>query len=376
MLISTPDLLEAIHEGFLMVNTAWQVTHTNRRAQIMLRLADPQPPTLNLWDLLPDNPTTPTRRELERAREQQVTVEFDVFYPALYVWHEVRAVPTGDGLALLLRDITDRQWLLRREAERAYMRNLFDDAPVAISITRGRDHQFEFVNRFARQLSGGRIVEGRTYRELFPELADQGFTALLDQVYQSGTPYHAAEQLVRLDRQGTGMVEDSYFTFTYQPLRGFDNQVSGILTLAVEVTTQVVARHEQAHQAAVQATIVRDLPVGVIVTDAAGSIRMANTAADVIHGATVLAMAAEEYAAMYQGLTPTGDPYPPGQLPLTRALRTRVGGDHAQWAIRRPDGTVITVEGRAQPILLDDDLVGAVLTLWPRPGEDARLPAS
>ncbi len=364
MLISSEQLIEAMNDGFLMIDHTWRVTHSNRRAQVMLRMLDSDLHNYTLWDLLPDDPTTPTRREIERAQQQQISVEFDVFYPKLYVWHEVQAVPTEHGIALILRDITDRQWLLRREAERAYMRNLFDDAPVALSITRGIDHQFEFVNRFTYQIVGGRVMEGRTYRDVFPELASQGFIAILDHVYRSGLPYHANDQLVTFDRHSNGVMEDAYFTFTYQPLRGFDNQVSGILSLAVEVTTQVQARLNSAHQVATQQAILHQLPDGVIVTDAAGRIIYVNDAAAILHGVATLDVAPEDYAQTYHLFTLMDEPYPTADLPLARAVRDHVVVEKAAWKIRHPDGTVITVEGTARPITLDGTSIGAVLTLW------------
>ena len=107
-----------------------------------------------------------------------------------------------------------------------------------------------------------------------------------------------------------------------------------------------------------------------------GRLHIVSTAAEVVHGAAIFALSAEDYAAMDQILTRMENPSPLEQLPLTRTLPFRVRGDHGPWGIRRPDRTVIPVEGRAQSILLHEDRVGAVLMLWLRPDEDARLPAS
>lgn len=363
MLLASEILIESINDGFIMVDSSWQITAMNRRARMMLRLLDTDPRNQGLWEVFPDDPTTPTRRELERAVQQHVTVEFDVFYPHLYVWHEVRAVPDQHGLGLLLRDITDRQWLLRREAERAYLRNLFNDAPVALSITRGPDHQFEFVNAFATQLLGGQHVEGQSYKEAFPEFEAQGFIDLLNHVYTSGVPYHAQEQLVRFDRQNTGTIEDAYFTFTYQPLRGFDSQVSGIMTLCVDMTAQVRARKESERLVAEQQAILSQLPDGVIVTDAEGRIIYVNDVASALHGVATLQVAPEEYASAYHLFTMDGEPYPIENLPLTRAVRDDATTVGAEWQIRQPSGTMITVEGSASPIYAANTKIGAVLTL-------------
>ncbi|MFD1732889.1 hypothetical protein ACFSC4_20115 [Deinococcus malanensis] len=121
---------------------------------------------------------------------------------------------------MILRDITDRQWLLRKEAERGYLRNLFNDAPIALSILRGPQHQFEFINDFARQLIGNRNVDGLTVREAFPELEQQGFFELLDQVYRTGVAVEGTERRAQLTDPHTGAVRDLYINYAYVPLRG------------------------------------------------------------------------------------------------------------------------------------------------------------
>jgi PAS domain S-box-containing protein len=367
MIITSEELIEAMSDGFILIDADWRIHSMNRRARVMLRMIDGDPRDSVLWDLMPDDPATPTRRELERAFQQHIGVEFDVFYPKLYVWHEVRAVPTAHGMALLLRDITDRQWLLRREAEQAYMRSLFDDSPVAMSITRGPDHVFEFVNKFARQLLGGRQFEGRTFREAFPELLGQGFHELLNQVYTSGTPYHATEYPIRTTREDTGEVEEIYVTFSYQPLRGFDNQVSGILTLAIDVTAQVLAGQQSRRMVAEHQAILSQLPEGVIVTDVAGRIMYVNQAAADLHGVATLEIGPEDYAAAYHLLTLDGQPYPSERLPLARAVREHVAVETESWKIQHPDGMIITVEGSARPISAAGTPLGAVLTMRRKP---------
>jgi hypothetical protein len=61
--------------------------------------------------------------QVVEAIQQEQCIELSVFYPTQYIWHDVKVVPTGRGGAgLFMRDVTDRQWLIRREAERVYLR--------------------------------------------------------------------------------------------------------------------------------------------------------------------------------------------------------------------------------------------------------------
>ena len=235
------SLAEAINDGFVAVDAEWRVTHLNRRARLLLRrqhLDD----NLRLQDLIPDDPATTTWRELNRALKHSLTVELEVFQPAFFSWHEVRAFPLDGGLGLILRDITDRQWLLHKDTEHAYLRTLFNDAPVGLYVTHGPDHRFDFANTLGRHLAGNRNIEGLNLREAFPDLDGQGYYELFDRVYQTGEDFVGLESPAQLTDPHTGEVRNLYVNFHLVPLRGFDGKVSGLLDLAIDVTKYVQAR--------------------------------------------------------------------------------------------------------------------------------------
>lgn len=179
---------------------------------------------------------------VEAVRDERRT-EMSVFYPTQYVWHDVKVVPTGRGGAgLFLRDVTDRQWLIRREAERVYLRNVFESAPVAITIMRGPKHVIEYMNAFARQLLSDRPVEGKPVREALPDIEQKELFAIIDDVYEKGTEFRARDLHVRFDRDGDGVAEDGWFDVSYQPARDFDGKVSGVVSLSIDVTDRARPR--------------------------------------------------------------------------------------------------------------------------------------
>ena len=85
---------------------------------------------------------------------------------------------------------------------------------------------------------------GRDHFEALPDLAGQGFEAILADVYRTGQPYHLREQLVRVDRDGTGELVPGYFNIDYQPRRDAQGRITGIISSGTEVTEQVVARQQ------------------------------------------------------------------------------------------------------------------------------------
>ncbi|UBV45411.1 PAS domain-containing protein (plasmid) [Deinococcus taeanensis] len=238
-MISVERLSEGLLQGLVAVDSALQVTFFNERARFLLRKPGLRA-GVHLQEMFPGLAEDKMWSEFHRAVNQRVSVEFDVFHPALFRWHEIRVVPDEDGgLVLLFRDVTERQWTIEKDTEHAYLRNLFQEAPVAVYVLRGPQHQFEYCNDFARNLVGGRPLEGLTVREAFPELQGQGYFELLDQVYTTETPFHGREMPAVLTDPATGETRNLVVNFSYIPFRGFDAKVTGILSLTVDVTAYV-----------------------------------------------------------------------------------------------------------------------------------------
>jgi PAS domain S-box-containing protein len=110
--------------------------------------------------------------------------------------------------------------------------------------------------------------------------------------------------------------------------------------------------------------VLGQLTEGVIVTDPAGRITFVNEAAARLHGVAQLDVPPPAYSATYHLFTEDGQPYPPEELPLARAvLRGEIVVD-ARWRIRRPDGTEVLAIGSARPLHAPGGApIGAVLTL-------------
>ena len=127
------------------------------------------------------------------------------------------------------------------ESQRELYQDLFKQAPALICISRGPEHRFEFVNAAYQSLFPGRQLVGLPIVEALPEVAEQGFVELLDQVYATGTPYQANEVPVQLPDAVTGQSREAYFNFTYQRFSEA-GQPAGIMTFAFEVTELVHMR--------------------------------------------------------------------------------------------------------------------------------------
>ena len=164
------DVLESITDSFTVYDREWRVTYFNREAEKLLpRLGLTREAALgkSLWELLPDLVGTVVYEQYHRAVGEQTPVEFELFYPPLGGWYEVRAYPSKDGLAVYSQDITERkraeEALRRSEQELA---DFFENAVVGLhwvgpdgTILRANRAELELLGYAAEEYVGHHIAE-------------------------------------------------------------------------------------------------------------------------------------------------------------------------------------------------------------------------
>lgn len=241
MALTVEFLLRYMSDAVVSLDHQGRITQANSRAETLLQREVTAVVGRTLAEVLPDFAGSATEAGVRQAAGGTIERRLEHFSPSRYSWYEIRAVPTGPGLALFIRDVTDRARQVRTDAVREAVRQIIMDAPVAISITRGRDHRYEIVNNVARRLIGNREVEGRTARTAFPEV-DPALFDVLDQVYQSGEAVTLKDIEVAFDREGAGTLTRGTFDVTYQPMLESDGTVAGIISTSVETTDYVTER--------------------------------------------------------------------------------------------------------------------------------------
>jgi signal transduction histidine kinase/DNA-binding response OmpR family regulator len=134
---------------------------------------------------------------------------------------------------------------LQTEAERLKLYTQFMQAPVPLCLMVGPELVYELANPPYLAMLGRQDVVGRPVREVFAELApDAPVFRMLEDVHRSGRAFTADEYCLPLDRRGTGLVEDAFFSITCQPITDARGALEGVMTVAVDVTPQVVARRQ------------------------------------------------------------------------------------------------------------------------------------
>ncbi|PUZ26950.1 PAS domain S-box-containing protein [Chitinophaga costaii] len=149
------------------------------------------------------------------------------------------------ALAMVARDM--RSELASQEALRnseTLFRTILKQAPVGISLLKGRDLIIETANLHILDLWGkNESIINLPLLEGLPELKTQGIFSLVQNVYDTAQPYHGYESKIMLQRNG--VLADAYFNYVMAPLLEPDGKPRGVMVVAIDVTGQVLMRHKE-----------------------------------------------------------------------------------------------------------------------------------
>src|SRR5512139_2270925 len=103
------------------------------------------------------------------------------------------------------------------DSERERLQQMFALAPGFMAIVEGVDHRFTVANQAFEELVNRGDLIGRSLAEAVPEMAEQGFVALLDEAKRSGEPFVGRAMSMRIDIPG-GWCEQIFVDLMLQPL--------------------------------------------------------------------------------------------------------------------------------------------------------------
>jgi PAS domain S-box-containing protein len=202
----------------------------------------------------------------------------------------------------------------------ANIEQLFESAPGCIAVVRGPDHVFEIANAAYRRLVGRTDLVGRPAAEVMPELAEQGYLALLDDVYRSGEPYFADTAPVALQREPGGPCETRFISFVYQPIRDESGAVTGIFAEGIDVT-----RTREAEAARLQVerrltAVLDNAAAAIFQMDAEQRCVYMNAAAEKLTGYSLAEARGRSLHDLIHHSRPDGAPFPIDHCPIARSL--------------------------------------------------------
>lgn len=183
------------------------------------------------------------------AKDQRVDLVVDGKLQPYYFNYSFTPVFDGDGniygVMNTAADVSDLHLAHKKmEESEQNLRNVILQAPVAMCILKGADYVVEIANERMYEIWGKSKSEiyGKPIFQGLPEAKGQGLEDLLNSVYTTGKTFIAHEIPVSLPR--TNGIETVYLDFVYEAFREGNNEVSGIMAVAIEVTDQIIARRK------------------------------------------------------------------------------------------------------------------------------------
>jgi len=102
-------ILESIGDAFFAVDKSWTVTYWNNMAEKVLGKQKQEMLNRNLWDVFAESVGSESYKNYHKAIESDTAMHFEDYYPPLNKWYEISAYPSGSGLAVYFKDITERK---------------------------------------------------------------------------------------------------------------------------------------------------------------------------------------------------------------------------------------------------------------------------
>ncbi len=103
------DILEKTSDGFFAVDTDWQFTYLNAEAEIMLGAKREALLGENIWAKFPNLAGSIFEQNYRAVMSEQIAIEFEALDEKGKTWFEVHSYPSGGGISVFFRDITERK---------------------------------------------------------------------------------------------------------------------------------------------------------------------------------------------------------------------------------------------------------------------------
>ncbi|MCP9494686.1 MAG: PAS domain S-box protein [Pyrinomonadaceae bacterium MAG19_C2-C3] len=195
-------ILESITDAFFTLNHEWQFTYLNQQAEPLVQRTREELLGKSIWEAFPAIINSVFDEQYRKAVREQITVNFEAFYPPLNTWFEVHAYPSPNGLSIYFNDISARKQAEYdlRVSEVRY-RRLFEAAHDGILILNAETGQIadvnpylcEFLNYPKHEFMGKELWEIGLFKDkdesriAFRELQEKGYIRYEDMPLETKT---------------------------------------------------------------------------------------------------------------------------------------------------------------------------------------------
>lgn len=131
------------------------------------------------------------------------------------------------------------QMLIRKQQDEFH--SIFKKAPALISIRRGKDLVYEFVNEAYSKFDGEHAYIGKSLSE-YSQFGTPELLSIEQKVIETGQTYIANAYKLQQKDKVTGVISDSWFDLIINPVYSSDGKIDGISFFGFEVTDLIIAQ--------------------------------------------------------------------------------------------------------------------------------------
>ncbi|RZL46598.1 MAG: PAS domain S-box protein [Pedobacter sp.] len=143
-------ILESFTDAFFEVTTDFTITYWNKEAERLLKIPRKELIGRNLWEVFPAAVSRKFYTEYHRAISEKISLRFEEYNEVMDMWLEVSVFPSGDGLSIYFKDITERKRSTKLlELEKKKYIDLFNFSPLPQWVYNLEDLKFLDVNEAA-----------------------------------------------------------------------------------------------------------------------------------------------------------------------------------------------------------------------------------
>lgn len=355
-------ILESITDAFFTLDAAWQFTYLNAETAFMLQSTRAELLGRSIWEAFPEMIATPFYAEYHRARAEGKTVNFEVFYPPLGRWFQVRAYPSPTNLSVSMHDITHQR------AEELAARDQAQRLRIALDAAS--------MGTWDWDLRTNRVYlppDVMAFQQANHQNFDESFNSMLEMVHPDdrASIEHALNQALATQAPFKVQVRvfDRQGALRWRHIEGraiVDEAGQALRVAGIDMDINAQKEAELALRSSEErlARILETNASGIVFLNNRCDVVFANSAAEQILGLapnTLVGASAEMFDWQFE--TVDGQPLPSTDLPFMIAFQHGSHVYDAEFAFVRPDGQRVILVANAAPVRhLTGAIEGVVLS--------------
>jgi len=231
---------------------------------------------------------------------------------------------------------------------------LFDKSPMFMAFLSGPEHRIELANPGYERLVGHRDVLGKCIRDALPEVVEQGFLPLLDQVYRTGQPYIGSEVIYDAPLATDPSSGRRQLDIVFQPVLGEDGNTAGVFVQGLDITPHMELQRSMREVEARNRQIIDSASdYAIVASDLDGRVTLWNAGAEHIFGWSEAEMLGRSVEVIY-----TPEDIQAGRLKHNQQIAIGGGGVSGERWLQRKSGARFWANG-SMTVLRGED--GAAL---------------